>query len=155
MLMLGELTLFMLLQPAMGLLSDRIGRRNNIILFAVLATVCTVPIFTALAGAKAIGPAFLLVLAGLVINSLYTSVSGLFKAEMFPTHVRALGVGLAYGVGNALFGGTAENVALAFKQAGHESGFYWYVSALCAVSLIAASMLKDSRRDNVLDRLAV
>ncbi len=154
-LMLGELALFMVLQPLMGLLSDRIGRRNNILIFAALATVCTVPIFTALAGAKAVGPAFLLVLAGLVINSFYTSVSGLFKAEMFPTHVRALGVGLAYGVGNALFGGTAENVALAFKSAGHESLFYWYVSAIGAVSLVAAFLLKDSRRDNVLDRLAV
>lgn len=154
-LMLGELALFMVLQPLMGLLSDRIGRRNNILIFAVLATVCTVPIFTALAGAKAVGPAFLLVLAGLVINSFYTSVSGLFKAEMFPTHVRALGVGLAYGVGNALFGGTAENVALAFKSAGHESLFYWYVSAIGAVSLVAAFLLKDSRRDNLLDRLTV
>jgi MHS family alpha-ketoglutarate permease-like MFS transporter len=91
-----------------------------------------------------------LVLAGLVINSFYTSVSGLFKAELFPVHVRALGVGLAYGVGNALFGGTAENVALAFKQAGHESGFYWYVTALAAVSLVAGLMLKDTRRDDPL-----
>ncbi|MCJ2182742.1 MFS transporter [Novosphingobium sp. 1949] len=154
-LMLGELTLFMLLQPLMGALSDRIGRRNNILAFAGLAMVCTVPIFTALAGARGLGPAFALVLTGLVINSLYTSVSGLFKAELFPSHVRALGVGLAYGVGNALFGGTAENVAFAFKQAGHESGFYWYVSAICAVSFAAALLLKDTRRDNVLDRVAV
>ena len=154
-LMLGELVLFMLLQPAMGALSDRIGRRNNIIAFAALATLFTVPIFTALAGAQGLGPAFALVLAGLVINSLYTSVSGLFKAELFPSHVRALGVGLAYGVGNALFGGTAENVAFAFKQAGYESGFYWYVSIICALSFGAALMLKDSRRDNMLDRIAV
>lgn len=154
-LMLGELALFMLLQPAMGLLSDRIGRRANILAFAVLATLCTVPIFSALAGSKGLGAAFLLVLAGLAISSLYTSVSGLFKAEMFPAHVRALGVGLAYGVGNALFGGTAENIAFAFKQAGHESGFYWYVSAVCALSAIAACFLKDSRRDNLLDRNAV
>lgn len=153
--MLGELVLFMLLQPAMGLLSDRIGRRTNIMVFAALATLFTVPVFSALATAEAIAPAFMLVLAGLVINSLYTSVSGLFKAEMFPAHVRALGVGLAYGVGNALFGGTAENVAFAFKQAGNESGFYWYVSAICTVSFVAACFLKDSRRDNLLDRIGV
>jgi MHS family alpha-ketoglutarate permease-like MFS transporter len=154
-LMTGVLIVFMALQPLMGLLSDRIGRRNNILLFAGLASLFTVPILSALAEAESAAVAFLLVLAGLTINSFYTSVSGVFKAEMFPVHVRALGVGLAYGVGNALFGGTAENVALAFKQAGNESGFYWYVTAICSVSLLAALTLKDSRKDNILDEMRV
>jgi MHS family alpha-ketoglutarate permease-like MFS transporter len=33
-----------------------------------------------------------------------------------------------------------------------EHGFYWYVSAFCVVSLVAALMLPDTRRDNPLDR---
>lgn len=151
--MTGVLVVFMAQQPLMGWLSDRIGRRANIIVFAVGATVLTVPILSALAKADGVATAALLVLAGLTINSFYTSVSGLFKAELFPIHVRALGVGLAYGVGNALFGGTAETVAFAFKRSGHESGFYWYVTAVCAVSLLAALTLKDTRRDNVLDEV--
>ena len=89
-------------------------------------------------------------LAALAINALYTSISGLFKAELFPVHVRALGVGLSYGVANALFGGTAESVALAFKHAGAEHGFYWYVTAVCAVSLLAALLLRDTRHANAL-----
>ena len=153
--MTGVLIVFMALQPLMGALSDRIGRRNNILIFAGLATLLTVPILSALATVESVAAAALLVLAGLTINSFYTSVSGIFKAEMFPIHVRALGVGLAYGVGNALFGGTAENVALAFKQAGHERWFYWYVTAVCAASLLAALTLKDSRRDNILDQVRV
>ena len=152
-LMTGVLVIFMILQPIMGLLSDKIGRKNNILIFSAFATLLTVPILTALAKAPSPTVAFLLVLAGLFINSFYTSVSGLFKAEMFPIHVRALGVGLAYGVGNALFGGTAENVALALKQAGNESYFYWYVTAVCAISLLTALALKDSRKDNVLDEI--
>jgi len=144
-LMTVVLVVFMLAQPLMGALSDRIGRRTNLVLFAALAMLGTVPIFSALAVASSIWTAGLLVLAGLVINSFYTSISGLFKAELFPVHVRALGVGLAYGVGNALFGGTAENVALAFKQGRLESGFYWYVTALAAVSLGAALMLRNTR----------
>ncbi|WP_218016380.1 MFS transporter [Novosphingobium capsulatum] len=149
-LMTVVLVAFMLIQPVMGALSDRIGRRANIVLFAALAMVLTVPIFTALAATRSVWVAGLLVMAGLMINSFYTSVSGLFKAELFPVHVRALGVGLAYGVGNALFGGTAENVALGFKQIGHESGFYWYVTVLAAVSLVAGLMLRDTRRDDPL-----
>jgi MFS family permease len=145
-LMTGVLVLFMVIQPAMGALSDRIGRRANILIFAALAMALTVPIFTLLARAHSFWVAGALVMAGLVVNSFYTSVSGVFKAELFPVHVRALGVGLAYGIGNALFGGTAENVALAFKSAGLESGFYWYVTALAAVALVAGLMLNDTRR---------
>lgn len=149
-LMTVVLVVFMLIQPAMGALSDRIGRRANILLFAVLSLLFTVPIFTVLATARSVWVTGLLVMAGLVINSFYTSVSGLFKAELFPIHVRALGVGLAYGVGNALFGGTAENVALAFKSLGQESGFYWYVTALSGVALVAALMLKNTRGEDPL-----
>jgi hypothetical protein len=66
-----------------------------------------------------------------------------------------LGVGLSYGVGNAIFGGTAENVALAFKSAGRESYFYWYVTAICAISLVTALLMKDSRKFNALDDVEV
>lgn len=149
--MTGVLVIFMLIQPPVGLLADKIGRKNNILIFGALSTLLTIPILTRLAAAPTPMEAFLLVLAGLVINSFYTSISGLFKAELFPMQVRALGVGLAYGVGNALFGGTAENVALAFKQGAHESYFYWYVTAVCAVSLLTGLTLKDTRRDNPLD----
>ncbi|PNU06309.1 MFS family transporter [Novosphingobium guangzhouense] len=152
--MTAVLVVFMIQQPLMGLLSDKIGRRNNIVAFAALGVLFTVPLFSALAVTKSPVTAFLLIAAGLTICSFYTSVSGLFKAELFPVHVRALGVGLAYGVANALFGGTAENVAFAFKQGGMEQGFYWYVTAFCVVSLVAALMLPDTRRANPLDRVA-
>ena len=153
--MTAVLVVFMLLQPVMGALSDKIGRRNNLILFGLLATLCTLPLLTALATVQSAFMAFVLVLAGLTINSFYTSISGLFKAELFPIHVRALGVGLAYGVANALFGGTAENVALAFKAGGNEGHFYWYVTGLCFVSLLTALLMRDTRKSNLLDDVKV
>jgi MHS family alpha-ketoglutarate permease-like MFS transporter len=138
---------FMALQPLFGALSDRIGRRANLIAFAALASATTVPLLGWLAEARGAFAAFLLVLAGLAVNSLYTSVSGLFKAELFPLHVRALGVGLAYGIGNALFGGTAEAIALLLKRGGHEGWFAWYVTAICLVSLATALTIRRPRGD--------
>src|SRR3546814_8740842 len=83
--------------------------------------------------------AVLLVFAALTILSFYTSVSGLFKAELFPARVRALGVGLGHAIASAIFGGTAEYVALLLKQWGHEGLFGWYVSAICAVAFLVRS----------------
>jgi metabolite-proton symporter len=145
------LIFYMLLQPVFGALSDIIGRRNNMILFGALAILGTVPLFNALGTASDPYTAFGLVLAGLVIASFYTSISGVVKAELFPTSVRALGVGFTYAVGNALFGGTAEYVALSFKSGGHEGLFPWYVTVLVALSLAASIWMPDTRRRSYLD----
>ncbi|HTK34385.1 MAG TPA: MFS family transporter [Caulobacteraceae bacterium] len=143
---------YMLMQPLFGLLSDRIGRRACLIAFGALSALLTVPLLTALAGVQNPVAAFALVLAALAIASLYTSISGLFKAELFPIEVRALGVGLSYAVANALFGGSAEYVALWFKQAGHEPWFYWYVTAMSAVALATALSMRDLKRHGTLDQ---
>ena len=140
------LFLFMLLQPLFGALSDRIGRRNNMLLFAGLGTLATVPLLATLKHVSSPLTAFALITLALAIVSFYTSVSGLVKAEMFPPELRALGVGLSYAIANALFGGSAEYVALALKTAGHETGFYWYVTVMMVVALIASLRLPRQPR---------
>jgi MHS family alpha-ketoglutarate permease-like MFS transporter len=139
------LFLFMLLQPVAGSLSDRIGRRPLLITFGIGSMLGTVPIMTALSNTDTFLGALLLSLAALVIITGYTSINAVVKAELFPTHVRALGVALPYALANALFGGTAEYVALWFKKAGMESGFYWYVSGCAAVSLVVYLTMRETR----------
>lgn len=134
--MTGALFLFMVLQPFFGMLSDRIGRRNSMLLFGALGTLCTVPLLMALKTVTSPFMAFVLISLALCIVSFYTSISGLVKAEMFPPQVRALGVGLAYAVANAAFGGSAEYVALGLKTLGMENTFYWYVTAMMAIAFL-------------------
>ena len=121
--MTGALFVYMLMQPLFGALSDRIGRRTSMIWFGALATLSTVPILRALAVIKNPYAAFGLVFLALAVISLYTSIGGLIKAEMFPLEVRALAVGLSYALGNAIFGGSAEFVALELKSIGRELNF--------------------------------
>ena len=135
------LFVYMCMQPAFGALSDRIGRRNNMLLFGGLGALCTVPILTALQSVTSPLVAFVLIILALAIVSFYTSISGIVKAEMFPPEVRALGVGLAYAVANALFGGSAEYVALGLKSIGHETAFYWYVTAMMVIAFLVSLRL--------------
>ncbi|UXY55042.1 MFS family transporter [Pseudomonas tohonis] len=130
------LFVYMLMQPLFGALSDRIGRRTSMLWFGALGALCTWPILTALKGVQNPYIAFALIIVALAIVSLYTSISGLVKAEMFPPEVRALGVGLAYAVANAVFGGSAEYAALGLKSIGMEESFYWYVSAMMVVAFL-------------------
>jgi MFS transporter, MHS family, alpha-ketoglutarate permease len=141
---------YMCMQPLFGALSDRIGRRNNLLLFGILAVLTTVPVLSALSHVASAFTAFWLVVAALAVVSFYTSISGLVKAELFPAEVRALGVGLSYALANAIFGGSAEYVALWFKSVGREGWFFWYVTALCGVSLIAAISMPDLRKRDAL-----
>lgn len=134
--MTGALFLYMCMQPLFGMLSDRIGRRNSMLLFGALGTLFTVPILMALKTVTSPFLAFVLITLALCIVSFYTSISGLVKAEMFPPQVRALGVGLAYAVANAVFGGSAEFVALSLKAAHIENAFYWYVTAMMAIAFL-------------------
>jgi MHS family alpha-ketoglutarate permease-like MFS transporter len=124
-------------------MSDRIGRRQSMILFGLFATLGTVPLLHALKDVTSPFAAFGLVVTALAIISFYTSISGLIKAEMFPPEVRALGVGLSYAVANAIFGGSAEYVALWLKQAGNETTFYWYVTAMCAIGFVVSLRMRD------------
>jgi MHS family dicarboxylic acid transporter PcaT-like MFS transporter/MHS family alpha-ketoglutarate permease-like MFS transporter len=148
--MTGALLAYMLMQPLFGALSDKIGRRTSMIWFGALATLSTVPILHALAVVTNPYAAFGLVLLALSVVSLYTSIGGLIKAEMFPLEVRALAVGLSYALANAIFGGSAEFVALELKSRGMESAFYWYVTALCVVALVVAIRMPDPSKEGYL-----
>jgi MHS family alpha-ketoglutarate permease-like MFS transporter len=99
---------------------------------------------TGVAAARSAGSALSLIIAAMVIQSCYTSISAVVKAELFPTQIRTLGVALPYALALAV-GGTTEYVALWFKSIGSESGFYIYASAAAAVSFLVALTMRDTR----------
>jgi len=142
----ATLFLFMCLQPVIGALSDKVGRRPILIAFGVLGTLCTVPILTTLHTIETWWGAFFLIMAALIIVSGYTSINAVVKAELFPTEIRALGVGLPYALTVSIFGGTAEYIALWFKSIGMETGYYWYVTACIACSLLVYVFMKDTQK---------
>jgi MHS family alpha-ketoglutarate permease-like MFS transporter len=151
----AALVVFVAMQPIFGSLSDRIGRRPLLLFFGIGGTVLTVPLLTLLAGTRNPFGGFVIMLAGLVIVSGYTSINAIVKAELFPTNIRALGVGLPYALTVAIFGGSTEYIALALKNAGHESVFYYYVAGCVLISLIVYGSMRETSRNSPLDTASV
>jgi MHS family alpha-ketoglutarate permease-like MFS transporter len=148
----ASLFIYALLQPLFGALSDRIGRRPLLIGFGILGTLLTVPILTMLSHTTDLFTIFLLMMAALLIVSGYTSINAVVKAELFPAKIRALGVGFPYSVTVALFGGTAEYLALWFKNAGNETGYYWYTTACIFISLLVYVFMKDTKKTSLIEK---
>ncbi|PGS76007.1 MFS transporter [Bacillus cereus] len=140
------LLIFVVLQPIAGLLSDKIGRRPLLMAFGILGTLLTAPIFFFMEKTTEPIVAFLLMMVGLIIVTGYTSINAIVKAELFPTEIRALGVGLPYALTVAIFGGTAEFIALWLKSIGMESLFYFYVAGCIAISFITYWRMDESSK---------
>jgi MHS family alpha-ketoglutarate permease-like MFS transporter len=148
----GSLVFALVLQPLYGALSDKIGRKPLLIWFGVMGTVCTIPLLNSLQATRSALVAFLLIAGAWMIVAGYTSINAVVKAELFPTKVRATGVGLPYAVTVSIFGGTAESIALWFKSIGHETWFYYYLTGVIATSLLVYATMRDTKHHSAMGR---
>jgi len=142
----GVLLAMMALMPFMGWLSDRVGRKPVMMFSYGAGALLAVPVLSALAVVTDPLQAFFLCLVPVIPLSGYNALSGILKAELFPTRVRALGVALPYAISQALFGGNAETAALSFKKAGNEAGYFWLITAVMAAGFVVASLMRDTQR---------
>ncbi|CUT10708.1 Alphaketoglutarate permease [Bradyrhizobium sp.] len=148
----GTLIFATILQPIYGAISDKIGRKPLLIFFGVAGTLATVPLLMTLKETKSPFIAFILICAAWLFVAGYTSINAVVKAELFPTNVRALGVGLPYAITVSMFGGTAPAIALYFKSIGHEAWFYYYLASIICLSLIIYSTMRDTKHASAMHR---
>jgi MHS family alpha-ketoglutarate permease-like MFS transporter len=142
----------MILQPIYGAISDLIGRKWLLIGFGIAGVLFTIPLLKTLQSVQGPMAAFLLIAAAWMIVSGYTSINAVVKAELFPTTVRAIGVGLPYALTVSIFGGTTDSVALSFKSAGHEEWFYYYLTGMIGISLVVYVFMRDTKADSAMHR---
>ena len=141
----AALVWFTAMQPVFGALADRFGRKPMLLVFGIGGAIAAVPVFLTLETTTSPVAATLILLIPLTLQSGYSANNALVKAELFPAHIRGLGVALPYAIGNAMFAGTLEMVALALKGAGMERLFYVYVAAVIAMAGVATLLLPETR----------
>lgn len=146
---------FLVLLPLGGHISDRVGRRPVLMFFGIGTTVCTYPILGGMQQWPTWGAALALTLLAFTILAGYSSVNAVVKAELFPTGVRTVGVAIPYNLAQAIFGGTAPYVALAFTDEGHENWFFVYVSVCALISLTVYAFMPETRDRSLTDRPAL
>ncbi|MDE2411744.1 MAG: MFS transporter [Sphingomonadales bacterium] len=141
---------FTAMQPLFGALADRFGRKPMLLIFGIGGALAAVPVFLMLEHTTSAVAATLLILIPLTLQSGYSANNALVKAELFPAHIRGLGVALPYAIGNAVFAGTVEMVALALKGAGVEWLFYIYVAVVIAMAGVATLLLPETRERSLI-----
>lgn len=149
---LGALVLLMALQPLGGLVSDRVGRKPLLIFFGVGCVLFTHYFITRLPAARDPLTTIALVTIAFVFLTGYTSINALVKAELFPATIRALGVGLGYGLANSVFGGTAPLIYQWARKANQVPTYISYVTACVAISLIVYVFFLKNKSATELDR---
>ncbi len=141
---------FTLLQPPFGALADRFGRRPMLLIFGIGGALAAIPVFLTLEHTTSPVKAALLIMIPLTLQAGYSANNALVKAELFPAHIRGLGVALPYAIGNALFAGTVELVALWLKGQGVEWLFYIYVAIVIAMAGVATVLLPETRDNSMI-----
>jgi MFS transporter, MHS family, alpha-ketoglutarate permease len=142
---------YTLMQPIFGALADRFGRKPMLLIFGIGGALAAVPVFLTLETVTSPVTAALLIMIPLTLQSGYSANNALVKAELFPAHIRGLGVALPYSIGNAIFAGTVEYVALWLKGVGYERGFYVYVALVIAMAGVATILLPETRDASLIE----
>ncbi|NUP29153.1 MAG: MFS transporter [Nocardia sp.] len=149
---LAGLVFLMALQPVGGLISDRVGRKPVLVFFGVGGVLYTWFLITSLQNATSVPAALLVSCVGYILLTGYTSINAIVKAELFPSHIRALGVGVGYALANSIFGGTAPMIYQAAKNGGQVTWFIVYVTAVIFASLLVYLFVLKNKTETPLDR---
>ncbi|MBE7211219.1 MAG: MFS transporter [Gluconacetobacter diazotrophicus] len=127
--------------PVMGALSDRVGRRPLLLIFAALTLLTAYPVLAWLVAA----PTFGKMLAALLwLSFLYGSYNGAMVValtEVVPAEVRTAGFSLAYSLATALFGGFTPAIStwLIHLTANKAAPAFWMMfAALCGLGAAVA-----------------
>lgn len=134
--------IYLIFCPFAGMFADKVGRRNAIIIACLGFIVLSYPLFSIFVSANSVVIMILSLAAIMVFQSLNAVAVATASSEVFPTELRNSGIGFAYNLAAACFGGMAPMVATAIiAGTGSALSLAWFIIAADVVSLLIAIFL--------------
>ena len=138
--------------PLFAAASDRIGRKPLLIASALCFLLFTYPLLSLLTQRPLRFETFAFVtITGAIFISLNNGVIGTVLAELFPTRLRASGIGVPFAFCTAIFGGTAPMVATWLQQIGGPLYISLYVMFICVITVLTHVFVTPETRGRALD----
>ena len=136
--------LFIALLYPFGKLSDRLGRKPQLLFWSAALAILIIPL-SKLIEVEAGLPALLVVFCtGLGLYALMASIAPAIMSELFPTELRGVGIGAWYNITVATFGGTAPLVIASLASAGHSNLFFVYVAIGATIAFFTILTLRET-----------
>lgn len=129
--------------PFWGFLSDRIGRRPVLIGFGVLMAILQYPLMGMITDTG--WTLFVASTLALLVVSMAGALLSAVLSEAFPTKVRTQGIGFAYSVSVAVFGGTAPYLNGLFNSLDLSWLSSGWVVLLCLATIVAVVKLPETK----------
>ena len=134
------------LLPVFGAVSDRVGRRPQLLVVAAIALVTAYPALAWLAAAPSFGRLLLVELWFSVIFGSYNGAMVVHLAEVMPAHVRAAGFSLAFSLATGIFGGFTPAVSTyLIHVTGNPAIPGLWLSMAALLGLVATFLLTEDR----------
>lgn len=133
---------YLILCPFAGMFADKFGRRRSVIIACLGFIVLAYPVFWAVVNGNAIMIMICALACLLPFQSLNAVAVATAASEVYPTESRNSGVGLAYNLAAAVFGGMAPAIATAIIGAtGSATSLAFFIIAADVISVLVAIFL--------------
>jgi len=135
--------LFVALCYPFGALSDRFGRKPQLLVWSGAIAVLIVPLSFLVR--DNLFSLIIVFCTGLGLYALMASIAPAIMSELFPTELRAIGIGAWYNLTVATFGGTAPLVITWLSNNDRPLWFFWYVAIAAAVAFAVILTLRETK----------
>jgi MHS family alpha-ketoglutarate permease-like MFS transporter len=139
--------LFIALQYPFGALSDRIGRKPQMLFYSGALALLYIPLSWLLTPEAGLAQLMVVFCTGLGLYAMATSIAPAVMSELFPTELRGAGIGAWYNITVATFGGTAPLVIASLSRAGRPDLFFVYVTIGALIGFVTILTLKETAHE--------
>ena len=139
--------LFVALQYPFGALSDRFGRKPQLLVWSAGLALSIIPLSKLITPDAGLPQLLIVFCSGLGLYALMTCIAPAIMSELFPTELRGTGIGAWYNITVATFGGTAPLVIATLARWGRSDLYFIYLALGASIAFITVLSLRETAHE--------